>query len=256
MTRGDIYVKYYYERKPSGIITVKYVDIDTNEEILYKDAETGEYLPYREQLQGLCGLEYEVEQKEIPYYNLVEDQMPENTSGIYTEDDLEIIFYYKKQEFNLKVEKQITRITVNGQEHSLNEELDQIDVVSSKVSETNIEVTYKIIVSNTADGNLQTTVTLQPGETKELNVLLRWKKNSNNFGLQTNEVTLENISNPANFAESNLDDNQATAEVMLSVKTGGTDTLVYTILDFGLSFIILIGNILLLGTRSKNSLNK
>ena len=285
MTRGDIYVTYYYERKPSGIITVKYVDIDTNEEILYKDAETGEYLPYREQLQGLCGLEYEVEQKEIPYYNLVEDQMPENTSGIYTEDDLEIIFYYKKQEFNLKVEKQITRITVNGQKHSLNEELDQIDVVSSKVSETNIEVTYKIIVSNTAeiegtatvienipnyfsvvengsqgwntvDGNLQTTVTLQPGETKELNVLLRWKKNSNNFGLQTNEVTLENISNPANFAESNLDDNQATAEVMLSVKTGGTDEVIYTILDFSLSFIILIGNILLLGTRSKNSLNK
>ena len=285
MTRGDIYVTYYYERKPSGIITVKYVDTDTNEEILYKDAETGEYLPYREQLQGLCGLEYEVEQKEIPYYNLVEDQMPENTSGIYTEDDLEIIFYYKKQEFNLKVEKQITRITVNGQEHSLNEELDQIDVVSSKVSETNIEVTYKIIVSNTAeiegtatvienipnyfsvvengsqgwntvDGNLQTTVTLQPGETKELNVLLRWKKNSNNFGLQTNEVTLENISNPANFAESNLDDNQATAEVMLSVKTGGTDEVIYTILDFSLSFIILIGNILLLGTRSKNSLNK
>lgn len=211
--------------------------------------------------------------------------MPQNTSGIYTEDDLEIIFYYKKQEFNLKVEKQITRITVNGQEHSLNEELDQIDVVSSKVSETNIEVTYKIIVSNTAeiegtatvienipnyfsvvengsqgwntvDGNLQTTVTLQPGETKELNVLLRWKKNSNNFGLQTNEVTLENISNPANFAESNLDDNQATAEVMLSVKTGGTDEVIYTILDFSLSFIILIGNILLLGTRSKNSLNK
>ena len=282
MTRGDIYVTYYYERKPSGIITVKYVDIDTNEEILYKDTETGEYLPYREQLQGLCGLEYEVEQKEIPYYNLVEDQMPENTSGIYTEDDLEIIFYYKKQEFNLKVEKQITRITVNGQEHSLNEELDQIDVVSSKVSETNIEVTYKIIVSNTAeiegtatvienipnyfsvvengsqgwntvDGNLQTTVTLQPGETKELDVLLRWKKNSNNFGLQTNEVTLENISNPANFAESNLDDNQATAEVMLSVKTGGTDEVIYTILDFSLSFIILIGNILLLGTRSKNN---
>ena len=285
MTRGDIYVTYYYERKTSGIITVKYVDIDTNEEILYKDAENGDYLPYREQLQGLCGLKYEVEQKEISYYNLVKDQIPENSSGIYTEDDLEIIFYYKKQEFNLKVEKQITKITVNGQEHSLNEELDQIDVVSSKVLQTNIEVTYKIIVSNTAeiegtativenipeyfsvvedgskgwntvDGTLQTTVTLQPGETKELNVLLRWKKNSNNFGLQTNEVTLKNISNPANFAESTLEDNKATAEVMLSVKTGGTDTQVYIILDFGLSFIILIGNIMLLGTRSKNSLNK
>ena len=252
MTRGDIHVTYYYERKPSGIITVKYVDIDTNEEILYKDAETGEYLPYREQLQGLCGLEYEVEQKEIPYYNLVEDQMPENTSGIYTEDDLEIIFYYKKQEFNLKVEKQITRITVNGQEHSLNEELDQIDVVSSKVSETNIEVTYKIIVSNTAE--IEGTATVIENIPNYFSVVENGSQGWNTVdgNLQTNEVTLENISNPANFAESNLDDNQATAEVMLSVKTGGTDTLVYTILDFGLSFIILIGNILLLGTRSKN----
>ena len=72
MTRGDIYVTYYYERKPSGIITVKYMDVDTNEEIMYKDEQSGEYLPYREQLQGLCGLEYEAKQKENKYYNIVE----------------------------------------------------------------------------------------------------------------------------------------------------------------------------------------
>ena len=67
MTREDIYVIYYYERKPSGIVTVKYVDADTNEEILHKvETEDGEeYTSYREQMSGLCGLEYETEQKDI-----------------------------------------------------------------------------------------------------------------------------------------------------------------------------------------------
>ena len=252
MTREDIYVVYYYERKPSGIITVKYVDADTNKEILYKD-ESGEYVPYTEQLQGLCGLEYTTEAKDIPYYNFVEDQVPENKNGIYSEEDIEVIYYYTKKEFNLSVEKQINRITVNGQEHSLKEGLDQIDVVASKVQETDIVVTYKIIVSNpsevegsalvqdnipeffkvtdgtspewtqTANKTLEAEVTLQPGETKELLVVLKWINNNNNFGLQTNNVTLQNVINPANFEESNLEDNSATAEVMLSVKTGGID---------------------------------
>ena len=44
MTREDIYVIYYYERKPSGIVTVKYVDVDTNEEILYKAENGQEYI--------------------------------------------------------------------------------------------------------------------------------------------------------------------------------------------------------------------
>ena len=66
MTREDIYVTYYYERKPSGIVTVKYVDVDTNEEILQRQElpdGSEEYTSYREQMSGLCGLEYATEQK-------------------------------------------------------------------------------------------------------------------------------------------------------------------------------------------------
>ena len=150
MTKEDIYVTYYYERKPSGIVTVKYVDVDTNKEVLYKvEVEDGEeYVPYREQLQGLCGETYETEQKDIPYYNFVEDLRPTNATGIYTEEDIEVIYYYRKQTFNLSIDKQINRITVNGKEHSLKEDLNQIDVVASQVQETDIVVTYKIVVSN------------------------------------------------------------------------------------------------------------
>ena len=273
MTREDIYVTYYYERKPSGIITVKYVDIDTNEEILHKvETEDGkeEYESYREQMSGLCGLEYETEQKDIPYYNFVKDLKPENSKGVYTEEDIEVIYYYRKQTFNLSVEKLIDRITVNGEPHNLKEDLNQIDVVASKVQETDIVVTYKIVVRNPSeiegtakviesipdffkktDGTskewtengktLEAQVTLQPGETKELIVVLRWIKNSDNFGLQKNTVTLENITNPANFEESNTEDNKAIAEVLLSVKTGGTDTSII----LGTVLVIMVGTLII-----------
>ena len=270
MTREDIYVIYYYERKPSGIVTVKYVDVDTNEEILHKVEDTQEYISYREQLQGLCGLEYSTEQKDIPYYNFVEELRPSNATGIYTEEDIEVIYYYRKQTFNLSVEKQIDRITVNGEPHSLKDGLDQIDVVASQVQETDIVVTYKIIVSNpseiegstkviesipdffrVADGtstewtengkSLEAQVTLQPGETKELTVVLRWIRNSNNFGLQINTVVLTNISNPANYEETNLEDNTSTAEVIFSVKTGGIDTAII----IGTALIVMVGALMI-----------
>ena len=273
MTREDIYVTYYYERKPSGIVTVKYVDVDTNEEILHKvQTEDGEeYTSYREQMSGLCGLEYTTEQKDIPFYNFVEELRPTNATGVYTEEDIEVIYYYRKQTFNLSVNKQIDKITVNGVEHSLKDELNQIDVVASKVQETDIVVTYKIIVSNpseiegtakvqesipdffrVADGTstewaqianktLEAEVTLKPGETKELIVVLNWIKNSSNFGLQLNTVTLTNISNPANYEETNLEDNTDTAEAIFSVKTGGIDTSII----IGTALVIMLGTLVL-----------
>ena len=270
MTREDIYVIYYYERKPSGIVTVKYVDVDTNEEILHKVEDTQEYVTYREQLQGLCGLEYTTQAKDIPYYNFVEELRPSNATGIYTEEDIEVIYYYRKQTFNLSVNKQIERITVNGVEHSLKDGLDQIDVVASQVQETDIVVTYKIVVSNPSeiegstkviesipdffrvtDGtstewlengkSLEATVELQPGETKELTVVLRWIRNGDNFGLQINTVVLTNVSNPANYEEINIEDNTSTAEVIFSVKTGGVDTAII----IGTALIIMIGALMI-----------
>ena len=221
-------------------------------------------------MSGLCGLEYATEQKDIPYYNFVEDLRPSNAKGVYTEEDIEVIYYYRKQTFNLSVEKLIDRITVNGEPHSLKEDLNQIDVVASKVQETDIVVTYKIIVSNPSeiegtakviesipdffkitDGtsaewtengkSLEAQVTLQPGETKELTVVLKWIKNTNNFGLQTNIVTLQNITNPANYEETDISDNTSVAEVLLSVKTGGTDTAII----IGTALIIMVGALII-----------
>ena len=70
MTEEPIEVKYYYEKVPSGIITVKYVDIETEEEIKYKETKedgTEEEKTYRYEITGYIGDEYETELKEIPY---------------------------------------------------------------------------------------------------------------------------------------------------------------------------------------------
>ena len=199
-------------------------------------------------MSGLCGLEYVTEQKDIPYYNFVEEMKPTNATGIYTEEDIEVIYYYRKQEFNLSVEKQIERITVNGVEHSLKEDLNQIDVVASKVQETeeNIPDFFRTAEGTSSEWTengktLEAKVELKPGETKELLVVLRWIRNSNNFGLQVNTVTLQNITNPANYEEKDLTDNTAIAEVIFSVKTGGVDTAII----IGTTLVVMLGALII-----------
>ena len=82
---------------------------------------------------------------------------------------------------------------------------------------------------------------MKPGETKELEVVLRWIRNSNNFGLQVNTVTLQNVTNPANYEEKDLGDNTATAEVIFSVKTGGVDTAII----IGTTLVVMLGALII-----------
>ena len=111
--------------------------IDTKEEILYKEEETGEYKTYREQMKGYVGENYQTEAKEITYYNLVENQIPENEEGTYTQEDIEIIYYYRKQEFNMSIDKAIKQIEKDGkQEAGIDEKIDKIEIVGSKIKTT------------------------------------------------------------------------------------------------------------------------
>ena len=74
-----------------GNVIVKYVNIDTKEEI-----ETSE------SISGEIGTSYTTKAKEIKGYELVES--PNNASGVYTENDITITYLYKEKEFNtLKV---------------------------------------------------------------------------------------------------------------------------------------------------------
>lgn len=126
----------------------------------------------------------------------------------------------------------------------------KMEIVASKAKKVDVEVRYKIVVSNTGeiegkatlkerlpegfkvsesnpkywkeekDGNLTTTVELKAKESKELEVILNWKNGASNFGGRTNTVEIVNTQNPANYLETTKEDNISEATVVMSVKTG------------------------------------
>ena len=121
-----------------------------------------------------------------------------------------------------------------------------LDVAADLVLSLKVSVFFRVTDGTSAEWtengkSLNATVELQPGETKELTVVLRWIKNSNNFGLQVNTVTLQKVENPANYEETDLSDNTSIAEVLLSVKTGGIDTSIV----IGTALIVMIGALMI-----------
>ena len=264
MTREDIYVTYYYERISSGTVTAIYVDVDTGEEISYVDEETGENMTYREELQGYCGLEYETSSKDIPYYTYLAERAPENSSGIYSEEDVLITYYYQKKPFNIGIDKNLTRIELNGTEQRVDDgKINKVEIPVSRVNDSTLEVSYSIVVTNTGeiegtadvieslpeyfkviDGTsseweetedgLKATVELQAGEQKELQVVLRWERGANHFGSLNNTVELENVINPANYQETTLEDNTSTSELVVSVKSGENRSMLIITMVIGL----------------------
>ena len=251
MTREDIIVTYYYEKIPSGTITAIYVDESTGKEITYIDEETKEEKTYREEYKGYCGDEYKTQEKEILYYEYVKEKAPTNATGIYSEENVTVTYYYRQLPFNIEVDKNLTKIELNGEEQKVkNGKINKVEIPVNRVSDSNLELEYTIVVKNTgkvegssevietlpkyfkvidgtssewkkqSDGTLKLNVTLKEGETKEYKVVIRWEKGSNNFGSLSNTVELSNVTNPANFKETTTEDNKAKAELVLAVKSG------------------------------------
>lgn len=276
MTKEDIYVTYYYEKVQSGTVTAIYVDTDTNEEIKYIDADTKEEKTYKEEIKGYIGDKYITKAKEIPYYAIVEDKIPENAEGIYGTEDVLVTYYYKKLPFNISVDKNLTKIELNGEKQEvINGKINKVEIPVGRVSDSTLKLEYSIKVSNTgevegstevierlpeffniaegtssewkkqSDGTLKLTANLKAGETKEYKVVVNWERGSNNFGALENVVELANISNPANFTESNLEDNTSKSELVLSVKSGEDRSMVIITLTFGL-LLLTAGSIILI----------
>ncbi len=86
------------------------------------------------------------------------------------------------------------------------------------------------------NGTLQTTVNLKAGEEKILNITLKWVNQLEKFGSSKNTVKVTNTSNPANYKETTLDDNESSAEIITSVKTGRAEQIVAIITTAGAIF--------------------
>ena len=160
----------------------------------------------------------------------------------------------------MKIEKEIKEITKDGNIiNAKNNKLMKVEIVGSKIAETEVTIKYSIKVTNTGkidgkadieeivpqgfkvdttnpsyweeqEGKLTTNVELKVGESKELEVVLKWMNTE--FGVQNNKVKLSNISNEANFEDINKEDNSDNAELILSIKTGSDiNAIVITIIS-------------------------
>lgn len=245
MTQEETVVKYYYQRKAE--IEVKYLEKGTEYEI----AES-------EIIEGLVGDKYETIEKEIPYYKFVEKT--NNWEGTMTEEKTTVIYYYEKQVFNMKIDKWVSSVNVNGIHHkarNINNKDDMyaVDIHRSKTETADIKITYTIRITNTGEiegtagqimeiipkgysyypedndiyweernGSFVTDTlkdeTIKPGEYKEIEIVLRWNKGEDNFGEKENLVILTQENNPAGYQDTNEEDNHSTSNMLITVATG------------------------------------
>ena len=247
MTADPIDVIYYYKR-PAKVI-VNYYDIDTKEKLADEIEITGHQND-----------EYTTEQKDIKYYEIA--KVPENKEGkmvvTVTKDEngKEIVddttyvnYYYRKLVFNLRVDKTIASVIVNGQETPINGSLGKVEVHRKNISTANVKVVYKIKVTNDSElagkANVvenipsgmtmlsennpdwiikETTASLEtdeikPGESREYQVVLGWQNGDNNVGTKTNMVSIT-TENEADFDEQFETDNESKADLIVAVGTG------------------------------------
>ena len=247
MEEEEIVVKYYYERKAE--VEVKYLEKGTD----YEVAPT-------ETIEGHVGDKYETEQKEIPYYKFVEKTENYKGEMEMEKDKITVIYYYEKQLFNLSVDKWVANVNVNGisqgaQSITTKDQLYKVDIHRSKAETADIKITYKIRITNKGEiegtageivevipagysynqednsiywenknGTLTTDALkdemIQPGQYKEIEIVLRWEKGENNFGQKDNLVILSNLSNPAGYEDVNKEDNSSSSSMLLTIATG------------------------------------
>ena len=265
MTKEEIIVTYYYERIPAGKVTVKYLDVDTKEDLTYIEEHedgTQEEKKYGYDIEGNAGDKYTTEKFDIPYYNLF--KVPANAAGELTEDGDTVIYYYQKKPFNFSIEKMLKSIVLNNEvKNIINNKSTKVEIVAATIPYAQLQVSYKIIVKNTGeidgkakviemlpegyklvnvanywaqtkDGNLETIVELKAGETKELEVTLQWLNSNDNFGIFENTAKIVDLENEANFKETSEEDNVSSVELITSIKTGMEENVILIVTGIGL----------------------
>lgn len=172
--------------------------------------------------------------------------------------------------FDLKINKYISKVVVKQNNKVINEytknEANQnsvvkVDVAKSKINNTKLEVTYKIVVENVGnvpgyateivdylpeefkyisggqwivDGNKATTtelkgVLLNSGDKKELEITAEWELKEASLGLRENKVEIVEYENDLGI-DDKTPDNIGTADILGAVKTGGAQAPVFIIL--------------------------
>lgn len=229
------HIEVEFKRIP-GKVTVKNLEDETDKPLTEDTTES-----------GYIGEKYKTQPSNIKYYELVEEKYPNNSEGELSEEETVVIYYYKKVKFNFKIEKDISKIIVNNEEKTIESGMPIITLQYKNVSNTIIKVEYKIKVTNTeklagkaiieenipdgfefaeenadewnlVDGKyVLETELINPGESKEYVVVLKWKNDTQNKGKKVNNVKIIDTQNEANFDETTLEDNEDNAVVELKI---------------------------------------
>lgn len=231
----DKHIEVEFKRIPGKVI-VKNLEDETDKPLTEDTTES-----------GYIGEKYKTQPSNIKYYELVEEKYPNNSEGELSEEETVVIYYYRKIKFNFKIEKDISKIIVNNEEKTIESGMPIITLQYKNVSNTIIKVEYKIKVTNTeklagkaiieenipdgfefaeenadewnlVDGKyVLETELINPGESKEYVVVLKWKNDTQNKGKKVNNVKIIDTQNEANFDETTLEDNEDNAVVELKI---------------------------------------
>ena len=244
----DETIIYVYEKVLNGILNIKYIDIDTEQDITYKEGE--EEKTYSYQIVGNVGDEYETQEKEIPYYILVKST--ENQKGKLTEKEDTVVYSYRKLNFNFSVETTIENIKINGQSMKITDnKLAKVEIKSGEIKNSELIVTYNIKIKNEGElagiakilqtipegyeiietpeywklytqGKLSSELELDVGESRDLKLSIKWINKENNLGSKSSIAQIIETINTAKYEDTNIKDDKSEATVIVSIKTGET----------------------------------
>ena len=249
MTNEPTDVVYYYKR-PANVV-VRYYDSETKAELATEDMITGHQDD-----------EYTTVAKEIRYYTVSDS--PANAKGnmrvTVTKDEngkdiventTYVDYYYRKLIFNLKIDKTVASVSVNGAESVINGDLAKVEVYRKDVMTAKVQVKYLIKVTNDSElsgkatimenipagmtmntennsgwavnGSTATRETkeLAPGESETYEVVLDWQNGDGNIGTKENVASIVSSENEAGFDEKDATDNEDKADVIVAISTGG-----------------------------------
>ena len=236
-------VTYLYKKK-FGRVVVSYVE-----------KSTGMKLQNDEVIKGNINEPYNAEGKEIEYYNLVSTEKSENAKPVITEDEQKITHYYAKKVFNIEIDKELKEATIDGAKRTFrNGKFTKLDIPVKKILNSEVKVRYSINVRNTGEIKGTTVVQenipkyftmnpsenpdwriengkivskeieLNPGESKELSITLKWTNSKDNFGTLVNKAGIEKTKNNAGFEETDTEEEKKgkkqQATLVLVPKTG------------------------------------
>ena len=236
-------VTYLYKKK-FGKVVVSYVE-----------KSTGMKLQNDEVIKGNINEPYNAEGKEIEYYNLVSTEKSENTKPVITEDEQKITHYYAKKVFNIEIDKELKEATIDGEKRTFrNGKFTKLDIPVKKILNSEVKVRYSINVRNTGEIKGSTVIQenipkyftmnpsenpdwriengkivskeieLNPGESKELSITLKWTNSKDNFGTLVNKAGIEKTKNNAGFEETDTEEEKKgkkqQATLVLVPKTG------------------------------------